>query len=151
VGKGKKKQKKPKIPKPNISATIQAPSLNQIEIPYRSSKPVFSFEFYDIKHAKYTAYSFTNCSDLCLVFKHLKRLSSMTWEQIESGKNRAHEVTWAITKEKKGFPQRLGNKPSLFPPYSFQLFGRVRVYGFHCERTFNIVWFDTNHEIHPDG
>jgi len=149
--KNKKKKKicKPTILSPVISTESRTPDVNQIgnNIPYKSCKASFSFEFYDHKNKRYSVSSISKCKDFHLLFKHLHKLSCLTWRSIENSKNRAHEVTWNTTKEKKGFPPKL-KIPQGFPPYQFQLYGKLRVFGFHKMGIFYIVWFDPNHSIY---
>jgi len=148
----KKKHKNLKFISPNIVSTKQTPDLEKLQnnVPYRMHKASFSFEYYDEKHKKYSASSITKCKEFYHVFKHLYRLSCMTWQDIENGKNHAHDVNWKNTREKKGFPTRL-QIPQVSQPYQFQLFGQFRVFGFHDRGIFNIVWFDPFHSVDSDN
>ena len=150
-GKSRGKKKKTKLPTLDISSRAQLPSLSELDsqVSYLESRPVFSFQFYDRRHKKFSAKSVSNCGDFYLLFTHLKKFGNMTWRQIEqSGDYHAHEVTWKDTKQKSGFPERLGETPNQFPPYQFKVFEEFRIFGFHQGNVFQIVWFDRNHEVY---
>ena len=151
---GKKKHNKKKsafkIGVPDIQSDYQTPSLNTLDarIPYRDRNPIFSFSYYDEKHRHYSARSVATCNDFCLLFKHLRMYSTMTWGQIEAGKHHAHEVEWSKSKQPTGFSGSLAI-PKTYPPYQFVAYGKARIVGFHKNKVFYIVWFDVNHQIFP--
>ncbi len=153
---GRKKQKRRdktktalKLPTPNISSEADIPSRDELlrQVDYLTCEATFCFRYYDDKHKKYSAKAVPKCRDFCLLFKHLKKLGGMTWREIEAGDYHAHEVTWKSTRQREGFSSRLGDAPSTYPPYQFQVFGKFRIFGFHQGNVFHVVWFDYKHEV----
>jgi hypothetical protein len=148
---GKNKAKR-KLPKPEISSDAKLPSYGELAagVNYLVCTPSFCFAFFDEKHSKYSARCQKDCTKFHLLFRHLKSLAQMNWGQIErSGNYHAHDVTWATTRERTGFPASLGDIPQRFPPYQFQPFDDVRIFGFHRGGSFYVVWIDWNHGVDP--
>lgn len=148
--KNKRTKRSTKVVYPTPSSNLNIPNLETVseKIPYRKLYPVFSFKYYDDKNAKFSVKCFKNYNELCLLFKHLKMASQLTWGEMEKANSfHAHEFNWKQTSQPQGFPATL-YLPEGFPPYQFKALDKYRVVGFHMNKVFYIVWFD-DHKIFP--
>jgi len=76
----------------------------------------------------------------------------MAADEIKSNKSksiRAHSIDWKDTTEKEGFsflPEQLQS----LPPWQFEISSNEhgRVHGFFIDRTFFVVWIDSNHSLY---
>lgn len=144
-----KKAKKAKLAAQFIQPQKKLPTAEELEdIPYGTHRPAFSFRYYDHEHSRYSAKNISKLQDFHRLILHLRTLSKMTWKEIEQGNYHAHEITWAKTYEPKGFPTRLGQVSTKYPPYQFQIFAEKRIIGFHKGPVFYVVWFDWRHNVY---
>lgn len=113
----------------------------------------FSFRFYDVNNKNYCL-SCWEQDKILEAIKRLKEINNKTINELFAQKDfyKFHEVDWAQTIKKDGFPDKNANTLS---PYQFGLPGvngqKTRVFGGFSEQVFYIVWFDFNHEIWPVG
>jgi len=118
---------------------------------YYSKNPVFSFAHYDHHEKDFSVTCISKARVFHKLFEGLKRLSPLTWRQIEtSGQFHAHGITnWTKTSRRNGF-EKYKDVPEGFPPYQFGPFGKFRIVGFFdAEAVFHIVWFDSKHLLYP--
>lgn len=115
-------------------------------VKYRECYPHFGFKHCIDKPKNNTFSCIQKNSEFCLIFKNLKRISSMTWGQIEQ----SHDFHAHPAENFNNFPKKareafeMLDNPS---PYRFKIFKEARIFGFfNSSNTFEIIFFDRYHE-----
>lgn len=125
--------------------TDKLPTVEELDqrIEYRKHYPVFCFKNLDEKDRDFGIKKIRQTRDFHLLLAKLKMYSGLTWGQIEQCANyHACELEWH-TMEKSQFPMGCGD----FPPYEFAVSESFRIFGYHNQGKFFIVWFDPNHKM----
>ncbi len=116
-------------------------------LPERKIK--FSFEFYDITRDDYCLSQWAS-SEIKTSLERLKVISTKTYQELSEQRSwHFHEVDWAKTTERQGFPDPKANE---MRPWQFAIPGlnnQARVFAAYSENVMFIVWFDLHHKILP--
>lgn len=145
MGKKNKFKVTPRKPK-NKNGKYKIPSKHKV--PYREAYPYFGFK-YCIDVPKGTTFScIKNTSEFCIIFKNLKRLSTISWEQMEQ----SHDFHSHPVEKYDKFPKKakdIFNSLDNPAPYQFKIFKETRIYGFfNASNIFEIVFLDRDHTIY---
>jgi hypothetical protein len=127
---------------------MSRPRGNVKSLPDHRPEIKFSFQYYDLS-GKYCISSWSQ-PQIKLALERLKDVNSKTYHEVRREQLRFHEVDWAKTSEKNGFPTAV---PADWQAFQFELKGvnlkKARVFGAFYIDTFYIVWFDLNHLVWP--
>ena len=118
---------------------------------FGNEKLSISFEYYDISSQKYCLSNLEK-EQVKEALIRLKEINGKTYNELHGQREffHFHQVTWANTKEKNGFPKC---EVCNYEPFQFALKNvndwKVRVFGGIHKGVFYIVWFDLEHKIDP--
>jgi len=142
-----------KIKKPESTQRESQIKIAKPKPAYRKKKPVFAFNYYlcDSKDCSFNTIPLAK--NFYIFFKHLKGMSSLTWQQIISANQfHAHDVNWAEEKLPNDIKQLQYNKKIKdLPLFQFKAFDieEARIIGlFNHDDTFEIIGLDREHETY---
>ncbi len=149
----RKKNKKLKIIKPKSTQQESQLKIVKPKPAYRKKKPVFAFNYYLSDSKKCSFKTIQSAKSFHIFFKHLKGMSSLTWQEIiNANQFHAHEVNWAEKKLPTDINQLQYNEEikdlSLFQFKAFDI-EETRIIGlFNHYCIFEIIGLDKEHEIY---
>jgi len=118
---------------------------------YLKKKPIFAFNYYADDDKDYSFRCINNCRDFWALFRNLKHMSALTWDEIKkSHQFHAHEINW----NKKTLPKpikKLEKNPEIgnLPLCQFKAFDESRIIGlFNYDCVFEIIMVD-KHKTYP--
>ena len=140
------KKKKISVPPSAYQKTRKYKIPEKYIVKYRECCPHFGFRYCIDKPKNNTFSCIQKNSEFYLIFKNFKRMSSMTWGEIEQ----AHDFHAHPAENFNKFPKKVRDafekldNPS---PYRFKIFKEARIYGFfNSSNIFEIIFFDRSHE-----
>lgn len=88
--------------------------------------------------------------EFALFFKNLKRMSKLTWGQIQQAHGfNAHPVPWKLETLPGGVRQ-LPEALKAYPLFQFKAFKECRIFGFFDNKCiFEVLFVDRDHRICP--
>lgn len=86
-----------------------------------------------------------NSRELRDLMNYFKKVERLTWNKINLDSGLDYEKIKSIAISR---PQSLPPDATL---NSMRVSGKIRVYGYRYEDTFNLIWFDRNHIVCPMG
>jgi len=119
---------------------------------FLKGKPIFAFNYYVDDDKEYSFRCINNCKDFWTLFRNLKHMSTLTWDEIQKSRQfHAHEIDW----NKKKLPRpikKLEKNPEIgdLPLFQFKAFDESRIVGlFNYDCVFEIIMIDKTHRIFP--
>ena len=149
----KKKKKNIKIIKPEPTQQKSQFKFVKPKPAYRKKKPVFAFNYYLCDSKKCSFKTIQSTKSFHILFKNLKGMSSLTWQQIISANQfHAHDVNWAEENIPNDIKQLQYNKKIKdLPLFQFKAFDieEARIIGlFNHDDTFEIIGLDREHKTY---
>ncbi|MHB8276521.1 MAG: hypothetical protein ACYDIA_02560 [Candidatus Humimicrobiaceae bacterium] len=144
-----KDKKKPKIPQIKSQDKYSNYKFSAESKPaYWIQNPVFSFTHYIHDNKKWSFECINNIRDFYKFFENLKRISSLTWGDIEqSHEFHFHPINW----RKDNVPDVIKKLPENIKGFrlvQFKAFGESRIVGFfNSKNVFEFLLVDKNHLI----
>ncbi len=138
-------EKEYKIQPNYIQSTDKLPTTEELNqrTEYRKHRPIFCFKHLADKDGDFGIKKIGQIADFRTLLSKFKMYSELTWGQIEQCSNyHAGEIQWRSMK-KNQFPENCID----FPPYKFGTSDSFRVFGYHNQGIFFIVWLDPNHKM----
>lgn len=145
----KNKKTKIKVLPKNIKKDTEKYKIpKEHKVQYRECRPYFGFKHCVDKPNGITFSCIKNTNEFCLLFKNFKRMSNITWGEMEQSHDfHAHPVEKydKFPKKARDTFEALDNPP----PYQFKIYKESRIYGFfNSANEFEIVFLDREHNIY---
>lgn len=148
----KKRKKKRKILPSPLYAEEGKYKILKEKPKYLKKKPVFAFNYYVDDDENHSFRCINDCKDFWTLFRNLKHMSSLTWDEIKKAHQfHAHEINW----NKKTLPKpikKLEKIPEIgnLPLCQFKAFDESRIVGlFNYDCVFEIIMIAKKHLIYP--
>ncbi|HAJ33324.1 MAG TPA: hypothetical protein DCK79_08105 [Candidatus Atribacteria bacterium] len=120
---------------------------------YRRKRPIFAFNYYLCDSKKCSFKTIQNTRSFYVLFKKLKGLSSLTWQEIIENKSyHAHDVNWNEEELPSDIKKLKYNKEIKdLPLFQFKAFDieEARILGlFNLDNIFEVIGLDRKHKTY---